>query len=249
MMVSYKQVKHFSVHATDSDIGGIRDVLFDDQSFVVRYLVADTNTWLPLSRKVVISPISVAKVDHENQKVEVAMSAQTLKDSPSIEEHKPVSRDYEETLFRYFGYGYYWIGPGAWGDYSHPTDLAAPEFASVDEDNKHKTKENHLRACGEINGYEVAASDDNVGHICDFVFDTQGWRIQLLVVDTNNWLPGGKKLALVPSDVTHIDWSSHNVSVALSHDNLLSRPEVDMDKLGDEVYVKEVIAEVNAIKA
>lgn len=246
MMVSYKQIKHFSIHATDSDIGGVRDVLFDDNSFVVRYLVADTNTWLPLSRKVVLSPISVTAIKHEEGIVEISMSSQMLKDSPSIDEHKPVSREYEETLFRYFGYGYYWIGPGAWGDFAHPTHLADPEAAALERQEMSQVSENHLRACGEINGYEVATTEDNVGHICDFVFDTKVWSIQLLVVDTHNWLPGGKKLALLPCDVEKIDWSSHNVRVKLSKEALMARPEVDMDRLNDDTYVNAKIAEVEA---
>ena len=75
MMVTYKQLKHFSIHATDKDIGGIRDILFDDDSFVIRYLVADTNTWLPLSRKVVISPISVSIINRDHDTIDVAMDA------------------------------------------------------------------------------------------------------------------------------------------------------------------------------
>ena len=246
MIVSYKQLKQFSIHTTDAEVGGIRDVLFDDKSFIVRYLVADTNTWLPLSRKVVISPISVANVNIDKQMIDVSMSAQTLKDSPSIDEHKPVSREYEETLFRYFGYGYYWIGPGAWGDFSHPTELASPPVSAEKSEQTKTAKENHLRACAEISGYEVATTQDNVGHIFDFVFDTEGWLIQLLVVDTNNWLPGGKKLALIPSDITNIDWSSHQVAVSLSHHELMARPEVDIDNLSDPQYIKSIIDGIKA---
>lgn len=243
-MVTYKQLKHFSIHATDKDIGGIRDVLFDDDSFVVRYLVADTNTWLPLSRKVVISPISVTDINREDETLDVSMDADTLKNSPSIDEHKPVSREYEETLFRYFGYGYYWIGPGAWGDFSHPTELADPKVADEARDELSEHKDNHLRACGEVSGYEVATTDDNVGHITDFVFDNRNWAMTLLIVDTNNWLPGGKKLALLPTDIAAIDWSSHKVTVKLSHDDLMERPEVDLDKLTDSVYVAEIISQI-----
>lgn len=244
MMVTYKQLKHFSIHATDKDIGGIRDVLFDDDSFVIRYLVADTNTWLPLSRKVVISPISVSIINRDHDTIDVAMDAETLKNSPTIDEHKPVSREYEETLFRYFGYGYYWIGPGAWGDFSHPTELADPKLMDEAREDLSANKENHLRACGEVSGYEVATTDDNVGHICDFVVDTRNWAIRLLVVDTNNWLPGGKKLALLPTDILQIDWSSHRVSVKLDHDGLMARPDIDIDKLGNGEYIADIVHQI-----
>ena len=155
MMISSKQLTHFSIHATDGDIGGVRDVLFDDDTYVVRYLVADTNTWLPLSRKVVVSPISVKQLDTEDGIVDIDMTVETLKESPTIEEHKPVSREYEEHLFKYFGYGYYWIGPGAWGEFAHPNELVDQQQQHADNDEK-STHENHLRACSEVSGYEVA---------------------------------------------------------------------------------------------
>ncbi|MCU7555844.1 PRC-barrel domain containing protein [Alteromonas sp. ASW11-19] len=241
MMISFKQLKHFSLHATDDDIGGCKDILFDDQDFIMRYLVADTNTWLPLSRKVVISPIAVTKVDTDEKKIHVSMSAQTLKDSPSIDEHKPVSREYEETLFKYFGYGYYWIGPGAWGDFAHPTELAdADREAAMQEDNALHSQ-NHLRACGEVNGYDVATTEDEVGHVTDFIFDDTSWALRLLVIDTRNWLPGGKHLAVLPSAIEHIDWSSHKVKVNLSHDALMEKPEIDVDQLDDENYINQIL--------
>ena len=239
-MISHKQMKQYSIHATDGDIGPCKDILFDDQNFVARYLVADTNSWLPLSRKVVISPIAVTKVDTEAQWLSINMSSQGIKDGPSIDEHKPVSREYEETLFKYFGYGYYWIGPGAWGDFSHPTQLADQEMQQeIAKDPTGPT--NHLRSCNEVHGYDVATTDDDVGHITDFIFDTDTWTLQLLVVDTNNWLPGGKKLAIKPTDVHNIDWSSHKVQVNLSHDGLLEQPEIDMDRLADSAYLQAIL--------
>lgn len=241
-MISFRQLKHYSIHATDDTIGGCQDVLFDDQDYVVRYLVADTNTWLPLSRKVVLSPISVAKVDQQSEEVFVNMTAQTLKDSPSIDEHKPVSREYEETLFQYFGYGYYWIGPGAWGDFAHPGELADMRQAEpFSEEKKQKHKENHLRSCGEVNGYDVATRDDDVGHITDFIIDAKSWAIKLVVVDTHNWLPGGKKLVIQPQSLEKIDWSSHKVKINMSHDELLEQPEIDTDRLKDTDYIHDLI--------
>ena len=133
MIISSKQLTHFSIHALDDKVGGIRDILFDDETFTVRYLVADTNTWLPLSRKVVISPISVKQLDEDSESVHINMTVDTLKNSPSIDEHKPVSREYEENLFKYFGYGYYWIGPGAWGEFAHPNELVELQRAEESE--------------------------------------------------------------------------------------------------------------------
>ncbi|AFT78748.1 hypothetical protein AMBLS11_10855 [Alteromonas macleodii str. 'Black Sea 11'] len=245
MIISSKQLTHFSIHALDDKVGGIRDILFDDETFTVRYLVADTNTWLPLSRKVVISPISVTQLEAESESVHINMTVETLKNSPSIDEHKPVSREYEENLFKYFGYGYYWIGPGAWGEFAHPNELVELQRAE-ESDTLHPQKTtNHLRAVGEVGGYEVATTTDNVGHISNFIIDTRSWEIVMLVVDTNNWLPGGKHLALLPSDIKSIDWAAHNVVVNLSHDELEDRPEVESDKISEEGYIPMLCEQLN----
>ena len=245
MTISSKQLTPFSIHALDDKVGGIRDILFDDETFTVRYLVADTNTWLPLSRKVVISPISVKQLDEDSESVHINMTVDTLKNSPSIDEHKPVSREYEENLFKYFGYGYYWIGPGAWGEFAHPNELVELQRAEESETETPKKSTNHLRAVGEVGGYEVATTTDNVGHISNFVIDTESWKIIMLVVDTNNWLPGGKHLALLPSDIESIDWAAHSVVVNLSHDELVDRPEVESEKISEEGYVPMLCEQLN----
>ncbi len=45
-----------------------------------------------------------------------------------------------------------------------------------------------------LKGFAVAASDGRIGHVNDFLFDDQSWKIRWLVVDTGTWLPGRKVL-------------------------------------------------------
>ena len=58
MLRKMKNLKGLSIGARDGDIGEANDFIFDDKNWTVRYLVADTNRWLP-GRKVLISPIVV----------------------------------------------------------------------------------------------------------------------------------------------------------------------------------------------
>ena len=57
-----KDLKGNTIVATDGDIGKVDDFYFDDKSWTIRYLVADTGNWL-LGRKVLLSPIAVGKAD------------------------------------------------------------------------------------------------------------------------------------------------------------------------------------------
>src|SRR3546814_3076820 len=52
----------------------------------------------------------------------------------------------------------------------------------------------NLRSAVEVEGYHVAASDGEIGHIDDFLVDDTDWSLRFLVIDTRNWLPGRKVL-------------------------------------------------------
>ncbi|MEP7303296.1 MAG: PRC-barrel domain-containing protein [Caldimonas sp.] len=58
MLRSAKDLEGFAVGATDGVIGHVKDLNFDDEAWVVRYLVVDAGGWLS-SRKVLISPIAI----------------------------------------------------------------------------------------------------------------------------------------------------------------------------------------------
>ncbi|MGA2519172.1 MAG: PRC-barrel domain-containing protein [Smithellaceae bacterium] len=62
MQYSVKDLEGYAIGATDGDIGKLDDFYFDDESWTIRYLVADTGNWL-LSRKVLISPFALGKAD------------------------------------------------------------------------------------------------------------------------------------------------------------------------------------------
>lgn len=241
-MINFNAISHFSLHATDKNIGGCRDVLFDDESFVIRYLVADTNTWLPLSRKVVISPISVLRVDAENNMIDLSITADAIINSPSIDEHKPVSREYEETLFQYFGYGYYWIGPGAWGDFAHPGQLA-DAYRTQDADQLTSTNKavNHLRSCLEVGDYDAVFSNQETMHVCDFIVDTSAWRIVLLLIKTRSWIPGAKIYAVEPKHIAQIDWSQHKITFTTDTQHITQDGEFEIDRLNEKGYVSSFI--------
>ena len=46
MFYEVKKLMKYTLCGLDGSIGHVKDVLFDDQKWVVRYLVADTGKWL-----------------------------------------------------------------------------------------------------------------------------------------------------------------------------------------------------------
>ena len=245
MYAGLRDIKRYTIAATDGDIGISKDFLFDDRAWTVRYMYADTHKWLPLGEKVLISPISLRLIDIEEEKIHVNLTKQQVKDSPSIDEHKTVSRAYEELYFKYFGYGYYWTGPGAWGEYAHPTALSnitpGPAVAELERtDLEGRELGNHLRSIDELQGYEIKAKDDSFGQIYDLILDTNNWEIALIVIDTHQLLPGGKKVLIAPKHIDSINWLDHNITSHLSKDSIKHCPEYEPELINDRAYQQQV---------
>ena len=57
MLRSIKQLYGDKLGASDGEIGHIKDFYFDEQNWAIRYLVADTGSWLP-GRQVLLSPFA-----------------------------------------------------------------------------------------------------------------------------------------------------------------------------------------------
>ena len=95
MLRSIKQLYGEKLRASDGEIGHVKDFYFDDQKWVVRYAVVDTGSWL-LGRQVLIAPHAFGNLDQHTSLLLVNLTRQQIENSPPIESHKPVSRQYEE---------------------------------------------------------------------------------------------------------------------------------------------------------
>ena len=117
-----KDLKGFAIGAKDGDIGVATDFIFDDKNWTVRYIVVDTNRWLP-GRKVLISPIITAQADWDGKKIPVLLSQEQVKGSPDIRMDEELSAQDEMKYYDHYGWPYYWTGAGMWGPASVPQEL------------------------------------------------------------------------------------------------------------------------------
>ena len=147
-----------------------------------------------------------------------------IEESPSIESHKPVSRQYEQKYSQYYGWPYYWPGPLLWGPVPYP-GLYLPESppAQPPKDEPTQSEDSHLRSTREVDGYEIQALNDHFGHVEDFVLDDQVWTIRYLVIDTRKWLPG-KKVLLSPEWISWVSWPEAKVYVDLDKQTVERAP-------------------------
>ncbi len=224
MQYSVKDLKGYAIGATDGDIGKLDDFYFDDESWTIRYLVAETGNWL-MNRKVLISPFAIGKADLSKKRLNVTLTKKQVEESPSIDTDKPVSRQHEASYLDYYGYPYYWIGPHLWGPITYPR-LSGVDQKRNEEVRALRKEANdlHLRSVSKVTGHHIEATDGHIGHAEDFLIDGETWEIRYLVVDTQNWWPG-KKVLVAPLWVSRVSWSDSTVYVDLSREMIKNGPE------------------------
>jgi uncharacterized protein YrrD len=74
-------------------------------------------------------------------------------------------------------------------------------------------------------GCDLEAPDGAIGHVEDLVIDDESWEIADIVVDTRNWLPGGKRVLVPPTAVASIDTPGKKVRVRLTREEVRNSPE------------------------
>lgn len=105
------EVRGRAVHAIDGDIGHVVDFIFDDESWIIRWLVVDTGSWWP-GRKVLLSPQWIESMNWYDNKVFVTVSRESVKTAPGCEPLELPSRDCEEKVFAHYNRPSYWIPSG-----------------------------------------------------------------------------------------------------------------------------------------
>lgn len=104
---STREVIGYHIMATDGEIGHIEDFLFDDDTWKIRYAIADTSNWWD-GRRVLLKPEWIQSVRWPDRKIEVNMSREKIRNSPEWDPGQPLSREYELRLHTYYGGEPYW---------------------------------------------------------------------------------------------------------------------------------------------
>jgi hypothetical protein len=224
MFTTSKDLKGLVIRATDGELGTVNELYFDDVTWAVRYLTVETGGWLG-GREVLISPMSVVGADWQSKRLDVALTKRQVENSPDVDTHKPVSRQQEAAYLSYYGYPYYWEGPYLWGSGYFPMGLTAPHFSGEVADRiRRESVDSHLRSTGIVTGYDIEATDGEIGHVDRFIVEEEAWAIRYLEVATQSWWPG-KKVLLSPAWVESIDWELSKLRVGVTRKSIMSCEE------------------------
>ncbi|WEK21584.1 MAG: PRC-barrel domain-containing protein [Candidatus Pedobacter colombiensis] len=99
---STDEIRGYHIHATDGKIGVVEDFIFNDQTWAINYLIADTGSWLP-GKKVILSPEWIKEVKWEDGSIQVDIPVDAVRHSPEYDPTKPLEEAYREKLHNYYG--------------------------------------------------------------------------------------------------------------------------------------------------
>lgn len=238
MLRNASAIKGYAIAATDGRLGTVSDFLFDDASWLVRWLVVDTGKWLS-GRKVLLPPSVLGHIDPNGNEFAVSLTMQQVKDSPDIDTERPVSRQIETNIYDFYGWRPYWGGTGflmgGYGGHGHgygggaiaplpsPGSMRRAEDIAAAQQND---DDPHLRSVEAVTGYHIHASDGEIGYVEDFLLQDTDWSIHNLVVDTTNWWPG-KKVLIAPRSIQEIDWTDNLVNLKIDREKVKNSPAYD----------------------
>ncbi len=86
-----------------------------------------------------------------------------------------------------------------------------------------------LRSLKDLFGSTIHATDGELGHVHDFLFDDHTWTLRYFVVETAGWLLS-RRVLLSPFVVGCMNWEKREVSVDLTQNQVRNSPDVDTAK-------------------
>ena len=78
MLHRLSRLRGCKIHATDGEIGHVDDLLVDEHTFAVQYLVVDTSNWIG-GKWVAISPSAARKVDWGKLRIDIDLTRDQIK--------------------------------------------------------------------------------------------------------------------------------------------------------------------------
>ena len=205
MLWDTSTIQKYEIDASDGSIGTLDDLLCDDETWKVRWLVVDTGSFLP-GRKVLLPPSVVTSLDRSLGKVLVRLSMAEVEGSPPVTFDEPVSRQMEARMYGHFGWDPYW-----------DNSIEATREADLE------SGDSQLRSLNAVQGYQIHASDGAIGKVADFLLNDGDWSIRYIVVDTGNWWPG-QKVLVSPKSVMSIAWADRSILLSVNMEQVKGSP-------------------------
>lgn len=218
-----KSILGSQVFATDGEVGLVYDLLWDAESWHVRYFVVKTHGWMT-SRKVILSPHAVARAHWKEGRLTVQLTREQVNSSPTLDAERPLSRQHETELAEHYRWAPYWTGQQSGAPWGIGGIVAAPARSGggVNE----VSGDPDLRSAYAVMGYTILSKDGEMGYVEDLVLEASTSIIRYLVIDTKKWWPG-RRVLISPNWVVSIGAEAKKVRIDLTQAEIKASPAWD----------------------
>lgn len=224
MIQNIKNLYGSKLTAPDGDVGHVKDFYFDPATWALRYLVVETGAWLT-GRLVLLSPPAFGHFAPDGKTLLVNLTRRQIEDSPPLELHQPVTRQYETKYFRYYGRPPYWNAPAA---AARPDGVLPPaQLASSAPFPGQSSGEKPLLSTLAVAGYSLQAVGGLVGQINGFLVDDWNWTIRQIIIEVGHWF-SDREVKVPVGRVDRINLEESTVHVGVSRSELLGTSERDL---------------------
>jgi len=232
MLCTLDSLRRLQLGATDGDIGLVRDVLFDDKDWAVRYLAANAGQWM-FGKRVLIGVEALGRPALHTLTLPVAMRIQDVREQPEVDE-VPVTRLREVALRQHHGWPAYWgkalaeEGIPAIPEGDGRTLTTGPEAQAVLGMDP-TAQAAVLFSVRELEGFAVADRDGAFGTLADAVIDVEGWTIAYWIIDTP---AAGRRTLVSPQWTAGVDRVGRMVRLNLDRTRTTQAPTADVGQDG-----------------
>ena len=115
---SCKALIGYHIHAQDGEIGHLQDMLVDETTWSIRYLILNTSNWW-LGQLVVVAPDWITQVRWADKTIEIDLTRETIKGAPVYEPNAEFDREREGRLYAHYGRASYWSDDAILGSALH----------------------------------------------------------------------------------------------------------------------------------
>lgn len=216
MLRDLLKIKNCVVQGTDGIIGTVADVYFNDQTWNIHYLAADTGNWLQ-GRHGLIAIESLTDPKRDVGSFPALISRAQVEAAPKFEIEKPFSWQKEREICNYY----------KWNTYYPVDERELTSFPGI------------LTSANGLKDFSLLATDGEIGKVVNFIIDDMDWTVRYLVVDTAKWL-AGKHVLISPWWNKSIDWADRQIVLDLNQEQIEQSPEYDPMAPIERVYEIEL---------
>jgi hypothetical protein len=99
-LLSTRQASGYTIEAVDGPVGHIRDFVFEDDTWLIRYLTIDTHEWWQSENEVLLPTESIDSIASAGFTISTILGRDAIQNSPVYLDYVPLRRMYETQLHK-----------------------------------------------------------------------------------------------------------------------------------------------------